>query len=96
VPASSERELTLPVDLHARPAGALAKVALRHQSRITLAAGEKAVDAKSILKLMTLGATAGTRVRVAAEGEDAEAALEAVVACLLDNAAASEPPRPTD
>src|SRR5438477_240791 len=84
VPASSEQVVTLPVALHARPAGALARVALRYESRITLVAGEKAVDAKSILKLLTLGATAGTSVRVTAEGADAEAALAAVVGCLLD------------
>ena len=80
--------VTLPVDLHARPAGVLAKLALGFQSRITLTAGEKTVDAKSILKLLTLGATAGTSVRVTAEGADAEVALAAVVGCLLDEGAA--------
>jgi phosphotransferase system HPr (HPr) family protein len=42
------------------------------------------VNAKSPLRLMTLGARHGDRVVVRAEGEDEEAAVEALVAILSE------------
>ncbi len=65
--------------LHARPAALLAKCAANFNSRIELTADRgTAADAKSILALLTLGATCGTELTVDAEGEDAALALNAV------------------
>jgi phosphotransferase system HPr (HPr) family protein len=79
-----ERELTLPPDLalHARPAGAVTRAAMRFTARVTLAANGKQADARSVLGVMGLGARAGTTLRIVAEGTDAEAAVAAIVACL--------------
>src|SRR3954468_8657021 len=89
MPASSEnpraeRDLALPPNLalHARPAGAVTKAALRFQARGTLSANGKQADARSVLAVMGLGARGGSTLHIVAEGPDAEAALAAVVACL--------------
>ena len=77
---SSELLITLPagVALHARPAGSFVKAALGFKSRITVSHGDREADAKSILAVLALGADSGSEIRVKAEGEDADAALEAV------------------
>ena len=79
-----ERHLTLPPDLalHARPAGAVTKAAMRFQAKVTLSANGKQADARSGLSVMGLGARGGTTLRIVAEGPDAEAAVAAVVTCL--------------
>ena len=77
---SSELLLVLPAEvaLHARPAGAFVKAALGFKSRITVSHGDKEADAKSILSVLALGAEGGSQIRIRAEGEDADAALEAM------------------
>jgi len=84
VPASSELTTTLPdgIALHARPAGAFVKTALKFQSRLTVASDGKAADAKSILAVLALGARGGTELRLTAEGADAADALDALAACV--------------
>jgi len=84
VPASSEAVVTLPaaVALHARPAATFVKTAMRFRCRVTVGVGGKVADAKSILAVLALGATGGTRLMLGAEGEDAPAALDALAACV--------------
>jgi phosphocarrier protein HPr len=81
MPASSE-SITLTGDLHARPAGALAVAAGRFASAVSVTAGVKSADAKSVLGVMGLGATTGQRVTVTADGPDAEEAVAALIAIL--------------
>lgn len=65
--------------IHARPAGQLAKLVAGFGSKITMAKeGGADVSAKSIMSLMGLGATKGTKVTVKVEGPDEEAAAKAV------------------
>ena len=82
--ASSEIEIALPhsVALHARPAAAFVKTALRFRSRATVGVNGKVADAKSILAVLALGATGGTVLRLNADGEDAPAALDALAGCV--------------
>lgn len=71
--------------LHPRAAMRISQTAARYQARITLedpAAGGAPVDARSMLTLVGAGIRAGDRVRVAAEGDDAEAAVEAIATLL--------------
>lgn len=70
------------VALHARPAARFVKTAMRFRSRVTVAVGDKAADAKSILAVLALGATGGTSLTLSAEGEDSGAALDALVTCV--------------
>jgi phosphotransferase system HPr (HPr) family protein len=79
--ASSE-SITLTGDLHLRPAGALAVAAGRFAAAVSVSAGSKTVDAKSVLGLMGLGATSGQVVTVSAEGPDADEAVAALIAMI--------------
>ena len=79
---SSEATAVLPadVDLHARPAAQFVRAAMGFGSRIQVAAGEREVDAKSLLSVLSLGAKGGTSLRLRAEGEDAPQAVDALAA----------------
>jgi phosphotransferase system HPr (HPr) family protein len=83
-PSSERVTATLPadVDLHARPAAQFVRLAMGFGARITVAAGEREVDAKSLLSVLSLGAKGGTSLRLAADGDDAPGAVAALAACV--------------
>lgn len=85
MPASSD--VTLQADLHARPAGKLSVAAAGFQSSIRLSVDGREADAKSVLGVMQLGASAGSTVTVRADGPDEAAAVESVTAILAAVAA---------
>ena len=62
--------------LHMRPAMQFVDIASRYSATITVSNGDTDVDAKSIMQMTMLAATCGTRLKVKAEGDDAEKALE--------------------
>ena len=68
------------VGLHARPAALFVQQAAGFTSTIRLSCGERTADGKSILGVLQLGASAGSAVEIRAEGDDAEAAAEALAA----------------
>ncbi len=69
------------VGLHARPAALFVQAAAKQAVPVTIAKGDKApVDAKSILKVLSLDARGGEEVILAAEGDGAEDALDALAA----------------
>ena len=71
------------VGLHARPASLYGQAAVATGLPVTIAKeGGSAVDAKSILMVMALGAKHGETVTLTAEGDGADAALESLVALL--------------
>ena len=70
--------------LHARPAARFVKEAKSYSSDIVVIKDGIEVNAKSSLKLMTLGAKHRDKVLVRAEGEDEEAAVDALVAVLSE------------
>ena len=72
--------VTLPddVDLHARPAADFVRTAMGFSAAVQVAAGEREVDAKSLLSVLALGAKGGTELRLTAAGDDAAAALDAL------------------
>ncbi len=65
--------------LHARASAKLVQTTAPFKSKIMLAARGREVDAKSIMGVMMLAAGVGSTVVVRAEGEDADAAVAAVV-----------------
>jgi phosphocarrier protein HPr len=81
---SSEVLVSLPagVDLHARPAAQFVRTAMGFRSRIDVVAGERQVDAKSLLSVLSLGAKGGSALRLRADGEDAPVALETLAGCV--------------
>ena len=83
----AEFEVASELGLHARPAGEFASTASQFESEIWVARAEATeaddwVPGRSVLSLLGFGASKGTRLRVRAEGPDAEAALAALGALL--------------
>ena len=64
-----------PVGIHARPAGLLVKEVKGYQSVVTIAKGDKAVDARKLMALMGMGVKCGDTVKVTVEGADEDAAV---------------------
>ena len=67
-----------PQGLHARPADSLVEIAKQYESTILIGKNGDLVDCKSILSLLTLGATQGTELRLSANGADAALALQSI------------------
>jgi PTS hybrid protein len=66
--------------LHARPAAEFVRLASTFDAQVTI----NDVDAKSLLRIMSLGLGRGTTVDLTASGPDARAAIDALVA-LIDS-----------
>ncbi len=62
--------------LHLRAATTLAQAAARFKSSITIGRGSNQASARSVTALIMLGAGKGTKLRLKAEGEDAQAAVD--------------------
>jgi phosphocarrier protein HPr len=78
-------EINNKVGLHARPAALFVQEAKKYESEIFAVNGERRINAKSILEVLTLGAHKGTIIQIQAEGPDAEAALQAFTALHANN-----------
>ncbi len=61
--------------LEARPIAMLVQVASRYESSIYIETGDKKVNAKSIMGMMTLILSAGDTIAVSADGKDEDDAL---------------------
>jgi phosphocarrier protein HPr len=64
--------------LHMRPAMQFVDVASKFDSDIKVSNEDTSVDAKSIMQMTMLAATFGTKLKVRAEGSDAQEAAEAI------------------
>ncbi|MCX5056372.1 MULTISPECIES: HPr family phosphocarrier protein [unclassified Streptomyces] len=85
IPSTHETTVVLPANLHARPAGQLARAAATFTSAIQLEYADRTVNPTGVLAVMGLGATVGSTVTVRAEGHDAEQAVT-TLAQILSNA----------
>jgi phosphocarrier protein NPr len=81
-----EKQLTIvnKLGLHARAATKLAQLSKQFDAKITLSLDGKAADASSIMALMLLAGGQGKQVSLQVEGEDAQAALNAVSQLIND------------
>lgn len=80
-----EFTITDPIGIHARPAGLLVKLLAAIKSDVKVAKGEKIVNAKSILGLMSLQAKQGEAIKFIIEGADEEEAIKKVEDFLKEN-----------
>jgi phosphocarrier protein HPr len=64
--------------LHARAAAQLVQTANRYRSEVLVEKDGMEVNGKSIMGVLTLAAAKGAEIRLAVEGEDADAALGAL------------------
>lgn len=75
-PLSREFAITNQYGIHARPAAMIVETASRFDADVVIEKDGNRVSAKSMLGLMTLEASHGSRLRVFVEGPDAEQALD--------------------
>ncbi len=82
--AEIECAISNELGLHLRAAAALVKVAEGFKSDVTLYRDGMSANGKSIIALVTLAAAKGTRIRIIAEGPDAQEAASAVEALVTN------------
>jgi phosphocarrier protein len=66
--------------LHARPAAEFVKIANRFRAHIVVKKDDLEVNGKSIMGMMMLAAECGSALLIRADGDDAEAAVDALLA----------------
>jgi phosphocarrier protein HPr len=76
-----EREVTIPnkEGLHFRPIMQFVDVAQRFRAGVTVMCEGRQADGRSPMEMLMLVATQGTKVRVRAEGADAQQCVDALV-----------------
>ncbi|PNV63665.1 HPr family phosphocarrier protein [Clostridium sp. chh4-2] len=71
--------------LEARPVAMLVQVSSQYESSIYVECGDKRVNAKSIMGMMTLGLAAGEEITISADGSDEEQAVSDIEKYLKSN-----------
>ena len=77
---SQEITIVNRLGLHARAAAQLVRMANEYPCDIHLDKDGQVSNAKSVMEVLMLGATAGTSINVSVDGEKEEEALKAIVA----------------
>ena len=73
-----EAEVKNAAGLHMRPAMQFIDIANKYQSTITVSNAKTSADGKSIMQMSLLEATCGSRIKIRAEGIDANEAVAAL------------------
>ena len=76
--------INLESGLEARPIALLVQKASQHESSVYIETGDKRVNAKSIMGMMSLGLNSGEILTVIAEGEDEDVAVTDIVISLFE------------
>ncbi|MDD5483812.1 MAG: HPr family phosphocarrier protein [Kiritimatiellae bacterium] len=76
--SASSREMAIlnQYGIHARPAAMFVKTASKYEAEVTVEKDNVRVSGKSIMGLMTMEASCGTKIKITAEGVDADQALD--------------------
>jgi phosphocarrier protein len=82
--AERSAQIVNKLGIHARPAAEIVKTASRFKSSIVIVRDDLEVNAKSIMGVMMLAAEHGSFITIRAEGDDAEAALDAICKVVAD------------
>ncbi|MDR0804500.1 MAG: HPr family phosphocarrier protein [Oscillospiraceae bacterium] len=75
----AEVEIKNEIGLHARPATFFIQKANEFKSSIWVEKEERRVNAKSLLGILSLGVTGGTKITIRADGSDEQAAIDGLV-----------------
>ncbi|GGA76591.1 phosphocarrier protein HPr [Ornithinibacillus halotolerans] len=78
-------KITADTGVHARPATLLVNKAGQYQSDIDLTYNEKTVNLKSIMGVMSLGIPKGADIKVTANGNDEEEAIQGIAEVIKEN-----------
>jgi phosphocarrier protein HPr len=79
-----EVEIVNRLGLHARASAKLTQVAAQHHCEVWLSRNGRRVNAKSIMGVMMLAASKGSKVHIETDGSDEAQAMEALVALIAD------------
>ena len=79
-----EVEIINKLGLHARASAKLTKLASQFKCEVWLIRNNRRVNAKSIMGVMTLAASKGSRIQIETVGDDEVEAMAALIA-LVDN-----------
>ena len=71
--------------IHARPAGLLVKVVKSNASTATIEKDGKSCDMRKLVALMGMGVKQGDTVTIKVEGDDEDAAAEAIQKFMTEN-----------
>ncbi len=76
----TEKKITITnrAGIHARPAALLVKTANQFEAQIFLEREAEKVNGKSIMGIITLGATYNSEINIVADGDDEKEAVEAI------------------
>ena len=75
-----EARIVNPLGMHARPAAEFVKTASKFKSAVFVSKDGLSVNGKSIMGVMMLAAERGSSMLIKADGEDAELAMDALLA----------------
>lgn len=73
-----EVEVINTLGIHARPSSLIVQAALKFKCSISIVKNGATADAKSIMSVMMLAATSGSKVIIRAHGADEKLAIEAI------------------
>lgn len=96
MPISRKVSVVNEAGLHARPCHAIVSLAMGHPCTLRIRSaspGEREVNGKSILELMTLEARMGVELELSADGEGAEALLSELASLFESGFGEHEPGR---
>ncbi len=79
---SKTMSINIPSGLEATPVAMLVQVASRYDSRVYVECGNKRVNAKSIMGMMSLALPTGTEVTITVDGADEQEAMDGIEAYL--------------
>ena len=75
----SKIKITNVLGLHARASSKLVKLTNKFNSQINVSKGNLVIDAKSILGILSLGASFGTEIKIEIVGDDEETAMIEII-----------------
>lgn len=76
--AIKKLEIQNRLGLHARAAALFVQTVNKFSSQVTVTNDGQTADGRSIMGMLTLGATQGSKIQVEVTGEDADKALRAI------------------
>lgn len=71
-------KVSMTEETEARPVAVLVQLASQFESKVHLVAGDKRINAKSIMGMMSMDLTTGEEITVVADGEDEAQAVEKI------------------
>lgn len=81
---SFETTIVNRIGLHARPASIFVREAMKFESEIKVYSKGKAYNGKSLLNILAMGATKGTKIKIEAQGTDEVQAVRHLIRLVED------------